>query len=95
MYLAVQESLDREVAIKLMSPFLAEDSTFAERFLREAKIVAKLSHPNIVAVYDVGTVDDQLYIAMQYSPGGDLKARIAQGLTEPQTVLITQGQRIT
>ncbi len=89
-YLAVQESLDREVAIKLMSPFLAEDKTFGERFLREAKIVARLSHPNIIAVYDVGTVDDQYYIAMQYSPGGDLKSRIAQGLTEPQVVLITQ-----
>jgi serine/threonine protein kinase len=89
-YLAVQESLDRQVAIKLMSPFLTEDQTFGERFLREAKIVAKLSHPNIIAVYDVGTIEDQYYIAMQYSPGGDLKAKITQGLTEPQAVFITQ-----
>ena len=89
-YLAIQESLDREVAIKVMSPFLAEDETFGERFVREAKIVAKLSHPNIIAVYDVGAVDGQFYIAMQYSPGGDLKQKIATGLNEQQAVIITQ-----
>jgi len=89
-YLAVQESLDRDVAIKVMSPFLAEDATFGDRFVREAKIVAKLTHPYIIAVYDAGTVDGQFYIAMQYSPGGDLKQKIASGLTEQQAVIITQ-----
>jgi len=79
-YLAIQEGFDREVALKVMSPALAADPTFGERFLREAKIVAKLSHKSIVTVYDVGEAGNFYYLAMEYLPGDDLKTRIQQGL---------------
>jgi len=79
-YLALQESIDREVAIKVMLSALNIDDSFSERFLREARISAKLSHPNIVSVYDVGVADGMHYLAMEYLPGGDLKDRIRKGL---------------
>jgi serine/threonine-protein kinase PpkA len=78
-YLALQEGLDREVALKVMSPALAADPSFGERFIREARIVAKLSHPQIVTVFDVGQHDNHSYIAMEYHNGGDLKDRIDAG----------------
>ena len=53
-HLATQTSLEREVALKVMSPALAADPTFSKRFLQEARMLASLAHPNIVAVYDVG-----------------------------------------
>ncbi|NQD35856.1 protein kinase [Permianibacter sp. IMCC34836] len=75
-YLAVQENFEREVALKIMSPQLARgDSSYGERFIREARIVAQLNHPHIVAVYDVGVHDGQHYLAMEYVPGSDLKLK--------------------
>ena len=75
-YLAIQENFQREVALKIMSPLLARgDASYGERFLREARIVAQLNHPHIVAVYDVGVHDGQHYLAMEYVPGDDLKNR--------------------
>jgi serine/threonine protein kinase len=53
-YLALQTSLERDVALKVMSPALAADPTFSRRFLQEARMLASLAHPNIVQVYDVG-----------------------------------------
>lgn len=79
-YLAIQKGFDREVALKVMSPALAADPTFGERFIREAKIVAKLSHKSIVTVYDVGESGNFYYLAMEYLPKGDLKKRIDNGL---------------
>jgi len=80
-YLAVQESMEREVAIKVMLPALsAADSNFSDRFLREARIVAQLSHPNIIAVIDVGVAGPHHYYSMEYHTGGDLKARIHEGI---------------
>ncbi|WP_185964311.1 serine/threonine protein kinase [Aliikangiella marina] len=79
-YLAIQKGFDREVALKVMSPALAADPTFGERFIREAKIVAKLSHKSIVTVYDVGESGNFYYLAMEYLPKGDLKTRIENGL---------------
>jgi len=58
-YLGLQESMDREVAIKVMLPQLLTDPSFGDRFLREARIAAKLAHPHIVAVIGVGVVNDQ------------------------------------
>lgn len=89
-YLAIQESFEREVALKVMSPQLSADSNFCERFLREAKIVAKISHPSIVAVYDVNTSNGLYYLAMEYHPGGDLKARIREGLSARDALRITK-----
>jgi len=69
-YLAVQESVEREVALKVMSPALLVDPDFGERFLREAKIAAKLLHRHVVGIHDVGRVGDLNYIAMEYLSGG-------------------------
>lgn len=69
-YLAMQESVDREVALKVMSPTLLADPTYGERFLREARIAAKLHHPHVVGIHDVGRHGDYFYIAMEYLSGG-------------------------
>lgn len=89
-YLAEQQKFERDVALKVMAPSLSADEGFRERFLREAKIVARISHPNIVAVYDVNEVDGVYYIAMEYHPGGDLKARIRTGLDLREALRITR-----
>ena len=81
-FLAVQESLDREVALKVMAPALAANSEFTERFLKEGRITAKLQHQNLVTVFDIGTHAGIYYLAAEYIPGGTLKERIdAGGLT--------------
>ena len=69
-YLAVQQSVDREVALKIMSPALLADPNFGERFLREAKIAAKLHHRHVVGIHDVGRDGDYHYMAMEYLGGG-------------------------
>ena len=71
-YLAVQESLGRQVALKVLLPQLARDPVATERFLREARFAAQLHHPNIVAIHDVGTHDGAPYMSMGYEPGGTL-----------------------
>lgn len=87
-YLGMQESMDREVAIKVMLPQLLVDPSFGDRFLREARIAAKLAHPHIVAVIDVGVAGDYYYMAMEYHPGGDLKGRIRKGLGHKDAIRI-------
>jgi serine/threonine-protein kinase PpkA len=88
-YLATQISLDRKVALKVMAPALVADPAFSKRFLREARTLAGLTHPNIVAVYDVGATESQLhYFAMQHLDNGDLAARIARGVPEPDLVRV-------
>ena len=87
-YLAIQESFGRKVALKVMMPKAQEDKTYGERFTREAKIVARLSHPNIVPVYDVGVAGDYHYISMEHLNGGDLAAKIKQGLQVPDIIKI-------
>ncbi|HEY2346558.1 MAG TPA: serine/threonine-protein kinase [Xanthomonadaceae bacterium] len=78
-FLAVQESLDREVALKVMAPALAANSEFTERFLKEGRITAKLQHQNLVTVYDIGSHGNVYYLAAEYIPGGTLKERITEG----------------
>lgn len=91
-YLAVQESLEREVALKVMSPNLSADEAFAARFQREARTIAKLSHPNIVQIFDVGTTpDNHNYFAMQYLPGGTLKDRLGRRMNEMEVFRIFAG----
>jgi beta-lactam-binding protein with PASTA domain len=72
-YLATDTRLDREVALKVMHADLAGDADFVGRFIGEAKSVAKLSHPNIVGVYDQGADGQYLYLAMEYVPGRTLR----------------------
>jgi serine/threonine protein kinase len=75
-YKAYQENLDREVAIKVLPPWYAADRGFVERFNLEARLVARLSHPNIVTVHDAGEQAGHLYIVMQLVSGGTLKQRL-------------------
>ncbi|MGH3146180.1 MAG: Stk1 family PASTA domain-containing Ser/Thr kinase [Rubrobacter sp.] len=78
-YLARDQVLDRDVALKVLRRQYAGDDEFAERFKREAMHAASLSHPNIVQVYDRGqTEDGAAYIAMEYVPGGTLKEKITR-----------------
>ncbi|MFK7819763.1 MAG: serine/threonine protein kinase, partial [Planctomycetaceae bacterium] len=95
-YKARQTKLDRIVALKIIRPESAEDPAFAERFNREAKTLARLSHPNIVGVYDFGEVtyvDEQgtggtlYYFLMEFVDGANLRQLIHSGETRPQQAL--------
>lgn len=72
-YQAVDTRLDRLLALKVMHPTLATDGAFVDRFIREAKSVARLSHPNVVGVFDQGTDGTYVYLAMEYVPGCTLR----------------------
>ena len=90
--LAVQTSLDREVALKVVATSLVNDKAYAERFLQVARALASFSHPNIVAVYDVGVTPEQTpYFSMQYLSGGDLAARAQRGMTEHELLETLSG----
>ncbi len=88
-FLARDEVLERDVAVKVLREQYAEDEEFVERFRREALGVASLSHPNIVQVFDRGVSEEgRYYIAMEYVPGGTLKDRIVrEGPLPPDTAL--------
>src|SRR5919198_3570200 len=75
-YLAEDQELGRRVAIKILNDRHAADDSFVERFRREAKNAAGLSHPNIVSIYDRGTAEGTYYIAMEYLDGRSLKEMI-------------------
>ena len=72
-YRAHDTRLDRTVAIKVMHTGTGDDETFAQRFVREARAAARLSHPNVVAVHDQGEDDGTLFLAMEYVPGRTLR----------------------
>jgi eukaryotic-like serine/threonine-protein kinase len=72
-YRAMDTRLDRRVALKVMHADLARDEAFVNRFIGEAKSVARLSHPNVVSVYDQGRDGPYLYLAMEYLPGRTLR----------------------
>jgi len=77
-FLAEDQQLGREVALKLLHRRFAEDPGFVERFRREAQAAASLQHPNVVSVFDRGAFDGTYYIAMEYLSGRTLKALIRQ-----------------
>ena len=72
-YTATDTRLDRMVALKIMHRELASDADFVRRFIGEAKSVARLSHPNLVAIFDQGSDGEHLYLAMEYVPGRTLR----------------------
>ena len=80
-YRAIQDSLGRPVALKVMNPVLADDPAFSERFLDEGRLLASLQHPHIVTIYDIGVSDGFHYISMEYVDGGDLRQRIRDGMS--------------
>ena len=75
-YLAMQQSLDREVALKVMSPVLAANATFCEQFMKEGRIAAKLTHPHLMTVHDIGEENGVYYLASEYLPAGTLRERM-------------------
>ncbi len=75
-HLAEHVTLGRRVALKLLAPELAHDDGFRERFMREARLAARLDHPAVVPVYDAGSDEAGLWLAMRYVPGEDLAARL-------------------
>ena len=77
-YRATDVRLGRSVALKLLVPELAESDRFRERFLRESQLAASLDHPHIVPIYAAGDADGQLYLAMRYVEGSDLRQLIAR-----------------
>jgi serine/threonine-protein kinase len=85
---ASHTTLDRHVAIKLMKPSLAGNPTFAERFMREARIAASLEHPNLVNIYDAAQEGGFLYMALRFMGGGDLADQLKREgpLSEPRAV---------
>jgi serine/threonine-protein kinase PpkA len=89
-YRAIQKSLEREVALKVMSESLGADRQFCERFVKEGRIIAQLSsHPDIVTIYDIGFTGSNYYMAMEYIGGANLKQRIQQqkDLEHPLAIL--------
>ncbi|MFN9737099.1 MAG: protein kinase domain-containing protein [Pseudomonadota bacterium] len=80
-YLAIQRSLDRKVALKIMKRNIDDIEKFEKRFLVEGRTMAKLPHRNIVSVYDIVKSDDATYIAMEYLEGGTLSQKMKDGLS--------------
>jgi ABC-type branched-subunit amino acid transport system substrate-binding protein/outer membrane protein assembly factor BamB len=87
-YLAHDESLERPVALKLIAPELLQDEEFRARFLREPKLAASLDHPNVIPIYDAGEHEGQLYLAMRYVKGTDLRAVLErEGKLSPERTI--------
>jgi tRNA A-37 threonylcarbamoyl transferase component Bud32 len=76
---AYHAALDRYVALKVLHPAFFEDQSFIGRFQREARVVAKLEHPNIVPIYDYSEAEKRPYLVMKYIEGETLKARLSRG----------------
>ena len=88
-YRARQVMLDREVALKVLIPVLAADPANAQRFLQEARMLASLSHPHVVPVYDVGVTPSGLhYFSMQLLENGDFTTRLQRGVGEAELVRV-------
>lgn len=77
-YRARDKRLERDVAIKVMHPHLAEQPNFTERFHKEARAAARLSSPYVVSVYDQGVWDSQAYLTMEFIPGPDLRSELTR-----------------
>ncbi len=89
-YKAQQELLDRFVAVKVLYPWLAIEQDRAKRFLREAKAMARIEHPNVVPIYDYGHEQRAYYLVMAYMPGVDLGKKLAERgrLPVPEALMI-------
>jgi len=91
---AMQESLQRQVALKVLKQ--TESKEWTERFLNEGRILASLSHRNIITVHDIGIHQGHIYISMEYVEGGDLRLRIKSGMTSTEAlgILATIGEAL-
>ncbi|NJQ02375.1 Stk1 family PASTA domain-containing Ser/Thr kinase [Streptomyces zingiberis] len=87
-YRGLDTRLDRVIALKVMHPGLAADAAFVERFIREAKAVARLDHPNVVGVYDQGADGGHVFLAMEYVAGCTLRDVLRErGALQPRAAL--------
>ena len=86
-YLAIQETVGRTVALKILPKKVCEDNSFSKLFLQEANC-GVLNHPNIITIYDAGETKDHMYIAMEYLHGGDLKQKINGRLSQNEIITI-------
>src|SRR3712207_8947821 len=77
-YLARDVRLDRKVALKLLAPEFTTHENFRARFLRESRLAAAVDHPNIIPIYEAGDADGQLFLAMRFVPGADLRTELAE-----------------
>src|SRR5690349_23246387 len=92
-YQAENLRLSSIIALKVLAPELAADDVFRARFLEESRIAASLNHPNVIPIYDMGSQDDLLYIAMRYVSGTDMRQMIKKrGRILPATALFLVGQ---
>src|SRR4051794_30213531 len=81
---AHDSAIDRVMALKMLLPHYAKDPDFDQRFRREARAAARLDDPHVVPIYDVGEIDDRLYVTMRLINGTDLQTLIDQGPLEPR-----------
>lgn len=87
-YLAKKESTEQDIVLKVLRqvPDVADSIGAFDRFLQEYELIAEIEHPNIVKIIDLGVGDDHAHIVMEYLAGGDLKQRIAAGISEPDAL---------
>ena len=93
-YKARDDMLKRDVAIKVMNPQFARIGNFQERFLQEARTVARISHPGVVQVYDFGEEQAQLYIVMEFIPGKSLKQTLTEMRARSAWISLTEAVEI-
>ena len=92
-YRATDLSLGRPVALKLIAPELSENERFRARFLREPRLAASLDHPNVIPIYEAGEHEGQLYLAMRFVEGSDLKTVLErEGKLTPDRTVKVLGQ---
>jgi basic membrane lipoprotein Med (substrate-binding protein (PBP1-ABC) superfamily)/DNA-binding SARP family transcriptional activator/tRNA A-37 threonylcarbamoyl transferase component Bud32 len=82
-YVAEHEWLQRKVALKVLAPQLADDDRFRDRFVRESRLAASLDHPNVIPIYEAGAWGEDLFIAMRFVEGSDLRTVLREGALEP------------
>jgi serine/threonine-protein kinase len=86
-YRAESPRLGIQVALKILNADVSGDESFRERFVRESKLAAAINHPNVITIYDAGAEGDELYIALRYVAGGDLRDALRDGALEPERAL--------
>jgi serine/threonine protein kinase len=91
-YRATELALDRPVALKLIAPELAGDTSFRERFLRESRLAASIDHAGILPVYTAGEVEGELFLANRFVDGTDLRTLLDDGTLPPERALELVGQ---
>lgn len=87
-YLAEREETRLQLVLKVLDKSVMRDEQFLQRFLRECRIISKVQNEHVVAIYDHGVTDEYAFLAMEYFGGGDLKARIAEGISSMQALKI-------